>query len=192
MLCEWMKTNYKYMKIHCGKTLEANENADDRNLDGLTGQRETQGILVEEIGGRMPRTEVAGDISFRRPRPTQGCRVVMMMMMMMMMMMVCINRHYQHQNGVGVGDTVRITQRQQTKQIRESSQTPKRCAHYTPQRNGAEIPDARSKWRPMFVVPKYGTCITSPSWRIEFSGGSYILRKFVHPASMGNVHHKVI
>jgi len=92
----------------------------------------------------------------------------------------------------GGKNTVRITQRQPTKQIRESSQTPKRCAHYTPQYNGAEIPDARSKWRPMYVVPHYGICITSPSRRIECLGGSYILRKFVHPASMGNVHHKVV
>ena len=92
----------------------------------------------------------------------------------------------------GGKNTVRITQRQPTKQIRESSQTPKRCAHYTPQCNGAEIPDARSKWRPMFVVPQYGTCITSPSRRIECFGGSDILRKFVHHASMGNVHHKVV
>ena len=30
--------------------------------------------LVVEIGWRLPRTEVAGDISLRRPRPNQGCR----------------------------------------------------------------------------------------------------------------------
>ena len=54
----------------------------------------TQGNLVEEIGGRMASIEVAGDgdVSLRRPRPTQGCTAVMMMK-------VCINRHYQHQNG---------------------------------------------------------------------------------------------
>jgi len=33
-----------------------------------------QGNWVVEIGGRMPRIEVAGDIYLRRPRPTQGCR----------------------------------------------------------------------------------------------------------------------
>jgi hypothetical protein len=71
--------------------------------------------LVEEIGWRMPRIEVAGDISLRRSRPTQGCRAVMMMMMMMVV--VCINRHYQHQNGGK--NTVRITQRHPTKQTRE-------------------------------------------------------------------------
>ena len=27
-----------------------------------------------EIGGRIPRIEVAGDVCLRRPRPTQGCR----------------------------------------------------------------------------------------------------------------------
>jgi hypothetical protein len=48
--------------------------AADRNQDGLTGQRKMQGNWVVEIGGRMPRIEVAGDISLRRPRPTQGCR----------------------------------------------------------------------------------------------------------------------
>jgi hypothetical protein len=54
-------------------------------------ERETQGNLVEETGRRMPRIEVADDISLRRPRPTHGCRAVMMM--------VCINTHYQLQNG---------------------------------------------------------------------------------------------
>jgi hypothetical protein len=34
----------------------------------------TQGNWVVEIGGRMPRIEVAGDICLRRPRPTQGSR----------------------------------------------------------------------------------------------------------------------
>jgi hypothetical protein len=33
-----------------------------------------QGNWVVEIGGRMPNIEVAGEICFRRPRPTQGCR----------------------------------------------------------------------------------------------------------------------
>jgi hypothetical protein len=31
-----------------------------------------QGNLVVEIGGWMPRIEIAGNICLRRPRPTQG------------------------------------------------------------------------------------------------------------------------
>jgi len=46
----------------------------DVNQGGLTGWRKTQGYWVVEIGGRMARIEVAGDIYWRRPRPTQGCR----------------------------------------------------------------------------------------------------------------------
>ena len=48
--------------------------AADRNQDALTGYRKTQGNWVVEIGGRMPRIEVAGDICWRRSRPTQGYR----------------------------------------------------------------------------------------------------------------------
>jgi len=33
-----------------------------------------QGKWLVEVGGRMPRIEVAGDKSLSRPRPTQGCR----------------------------------------------------------------------------------------------------------------------
>jgi hypothetical protein len=40
----------------------------------LTGYRKKQGHWVVEIGGRMPRIEIAGDLCLRRPRPTQGCR----------------------------------------------------------------------------------------------------------------------
>jgi hypothetical protein len=47
---------------------------DDRYQDGMTGWRKTQENWVVDIGWRMPRIEVAGDISLRRPRPTQGCR----------------------------------------------------------------------------------------------------------------------
>jgi len=65
---------------------------DERNQDGLKGLRNTLGNLVEEIEGGMPRIEVAGDISLRRPRPTQGCTAVMMMMKK-----VFINRHHQRQ-----------------------------------------------------------------------------------------------
>ena len=46
----------------------------DRNQEGLTGERKMQGNWVVEIGWRMPRIEVAGEICLRRPRPTQGCR----------------------------------------------------------------------------------------------------------------------
>jgi len=40
----------------------------------LKGYRKTQGNRVVEIGGRMSRIEVAGDICLRSPRPTQGWR----------------------------------------------------------------------------------------------------------------------
>jgi len=63
-----MKTNY--LKRYCGQTLEVNEDVDERNQDGLTGLRKTQGNLVEETGGGMPRTQVAGDIRLKRPKPT--------------------------------------------------------------------------------------------------------------------------
>jgi hypothetical protein len=33
-----------------------------------------QESCIVEIGWRMPRIEVAGDIHLRRPRATQGCR----------------------------------------------------------------------------------------------------------------------
>jgi hypothetical protein len=66
-----MKTNY--LKRYCGQILEVNEDEADRNQDGLTGWRKTQGYWVVEIGRRMSRIEVAGDIGLRRLRPTQGC-----------------------------------------------------------------------------------------------------------------------
>jgi len=46
----------------------------DGNQDGLKGYRKTQGNWVVEIGWRLRRVEIAGDIGLRRPRPTQGCR----------------------------------------------------------------------------------------------------------------------
>jgi hypothetical protein len=67
-----MKMNY--LKIYCGQTLEVNEDVADRNHVGLTGWRKTQGNRVVEIGGRMRRIEVAGNICLRRPRSTEGCR----------------------------------------------------------------------------------------------------------------------
>jgi hypothetical protein len=63
-----MTTNY--LKRYCGQTLEDNEEVADRNQDGLTGCRKTQGNWVVEIGGQMSRIEVAGDICLRKPRPT--------------------------------------------------------------------------------------------------------------------------
>jgi len=66
-----MKKNY--LKCCCGQTLEDNEDVADRNQDGLTGYRKTQGNWVGETGGRMSRIEVAGDICLRRPKPAQGC-----------------------------------------------------------------------------------------------------------------------
>jgi len=72
MLCEWMKTNY--LKRCCGQILELTEDVADRNQDGLTGWRKTQGDWDVEIGGRMPRIEDAGDICLKKSRPTQGCR----------------------------------------------------------------------------------------------------------------------
>jgi hypothetical protein len=68
-----MTTNY--LKRYYGQTQEVNEDVAGRNQDGLTGWRKTQGKWVVEIGGRLPRIEVAGEICLRRPRPTQGCRV---------------------------------------------------------------------------------------------------------------------
>ena len=71
-MCEWMKTSY--LKRYYGQNLEVNEDMADRNQDGLTGWRKTQGKCVVEIGGRMLRIEVTGNICLRRPRPTQDCR----------------------------------------------------------------------------------------------------------------------
>jgi hypothetical protein len=54
--------------------VEFNEDVTDRIQDGLTVSRKTQGNWVVEIGGRVSRIEVAGDICWRRPRPTHVCR----------------------------------------------------------------------------------------------------------------------
>jgi hypothetical protein len=59
-LWERLKTNY--LERYCGQILGVNEDVADRNQDGLTGYRKTHGNWVVEIGGRMPRLEVAGDI----------------------------------------------------------------------------------------------------------------------------------
>jgi len=67
-----MKTNY--LRRYCGQTLDVNEDVAERNEDGLTGWRKTQGNCIIKIGGAMPRREVAGDIYLWRSRPTQGCR----------------------------------------------------------------------------------------------------------------------
>ena len=61
MLYEWMKMNY--LKRCCGQILELKEDVADRNQDGLTGERKTQGNCVVEIGWRLPRIEVAGNIA---------------------------------------------------------------------------------------------------------------------------------
>jgi len=53
--------------------MEVTEDVANRNQDGLRGWRKTQGNWVV-VGRRMPRIEDAGNICFRRPRPTQGCR----------------------------------------------------------------------------------------------------------------------
>jgi len=71
MQCEWMTTNY--LKRCCGQTLEVNEDVVDRSQYALTGWNKTQWNWFVEIGGRIPRIEVAGDICLRRPRPIQGC-----------------------------------------------------------------------------------------------------------------------
>jgi hypothetical protein len=42
----------------------------------------TQGNWVVEIGWQLARMVVTGDISLKRPRPTQGCRADVKMMMM--------------------------------------------------------------------------------------------------------------
>jgi hypothetical protein len=54
--------------------MELNEDVANRNQGGLTGWRMTQRNWVVEIGGRVPRIEVSGDICLRRPKPNQGCR----------------------------------------------------------------------------------------------------------------------
>jgi hypothetical protein len=66
-----MTTNY--LKRYSGQTLKANKDVADQNQDVLMGQRKTQRNWVAEIGGQMPRIEVAGNICLKRPRPTQGC-----------------------------------------------------------------------------------------------------------------------
>jgi hypothetical protein len=55
-----MKTNY--LKRNCGPTVEVNKDVADRNKDGLTGWKKTQGNWFVEIGGRMSRIEFVGDI----------------------------------------------------------------------------------------------------------------------------------
>jgi len=42
-------------------------------LRWIDGVEEDARNWVVEIGGRMSRVGVAGDICLRRPRPTQGC-----------------------------------------------------------------------------------------------------------------------
>jgi len=71
MKCEWMKRNY--LKRYCGQTVVVNEEVADRNQDGMTEWRKTQGNWVVEIGGRKSRMEVAGGIRLSRPRISQGC-----------------------------------------------------------------------------------------------------------------------
>ena len=66
-----MKTYY--LKIY-GQTLEVSEDVADRNQDGLTGLRKTQGNWVVEIGWWLPGIEGAGRIYLKKPRPIQGCR----------------------------------------------------------------------------------------------------------------------
>ena len=66
-----MKTNY--LKRYYGQTLEVNEDMAYRNQDELMGQRKAQGNWVVEIGRRLPRIQIAGDICLRRSRTAQGC-----------------------------------------------------------------------------------------------------------------------
>ena len=56
------------------KNLGGQRDVTDRNQDGLTGQRKTQGNWVVAIGWRLPSIEVATEICSRKPRPTQGYR----------------------------------------------------------------------------------------------------------------------
>ena len=67
-----MKKNY--LKWYFRQTMEVNEDVADRNQDEMKAYKKTQGNWVVEIGGRMPRIGVDGDIRLRRARPTHGCR----------------------------------------------------------------------------------------------------------------------
>ena len=69
----------RHEAIHEGQRLRKRKklelNIGTWNVHGFTGYRKTPGNWVLEIGGRMPRIEVAGDICLRRPRLSRGCRV---------------------------------------------------------------------------------------------------------------------
>jgi hypothetical protein len=54
--------------------LEVKQDVTDRNEEVLAGYRKTEGNRFVEIGWRMPRVEVAGDICLRRSRPIEGSR----------------------------------------------------------------------------------------------------------------------
>jgi hypothetical protein len=51
------------LQRYYGQTLEFYEDVADRYQDGLRGQRKTQGNWVVEIGLRLPRIEIAGDMA---------------------------------------------------------------------------------------------------------------------------------
>jgi len=75
-----MKTNY--LKLYHGQTLEVKEDVTDRHQDRLMGSMKTQGTWVVEIGWRIPRIEVAGDICVKRPRPTRAVEPMMVMIIL--------------------------------------------------------------------------------------------------------------
>jgi hypothetical protein len=66
-----MTTNY--LERYFGHTLKVNKDVSRPKSRWIDWVEEDARKLVAEIGGRLPRMEVAGDIFLRRPRPTQGC-----------------------------------------------------------------------------------------------------------------------
>jgi len=56
---KWMNTSF--LKRYYGQTLEVTEDVADRNQDGLTDWRKTQGNWVVEIGARILRIEDDGE-----------------------------------------------------------------------------------------------------------------------------------
>jgi len=61
--------------------LEVNEDAADRNPDGLTGQRKRKGNWIVDTGGRMSKIEGADDIACGSQGPFRAVQPMTTMMM---------------------------------------------------------------------------------------------------------------